>query len=407
MSERPTDYGDRDAWRAYWKARGMPWRTEPEIAADRQRELTEHRMTTPDIGQGRYPFAGIKLTRADIEWLLETHESGGRRGPVDWSDEQQRQREGLDLRSADLEAVNLSHLPLARLQGGLAGDDFRGATLPQLQQAGVHLDKASLRHARLEGSVLTFAHLHGIDLQSARLEEADLYYAQLEAREPTHIERASFDSRTALNRLVVANAAHVGPFLGDVRWNGAILTGIDWGSVRMVGEEYLARQDMRHVSWHGMRTRMPRAVRANRQLATELRAQGLSEDGDRFAYRAQQCQRTVLRLERHYVRYLGSLLLWLLAGYGYKPLRSLLTYLVVVVGFAAAYFFLTPVSGVHFDPLGALVFSVTSFHGRGFSPGETVALTNPVTVLAAGEAVIGLLIEITFIATFTQRFFAR
>jgi hypothetical protein len=27
--------------------------------------------------------------------------------------------------------------------------------------------------------------------------------------------------------------------------------------------------------------------------------------------------------------------------------------------------------------------------------------------LAAGEAIIGLLIEITFIATFTQRFFAR
>jgi len=34
-------------------------------------------------------------------------------------------------------------------------------------------------------------------------------------------------------------------------------------------------------------------------------------------------------------------------------------------------------------------------------------LNNPLTVIAAGEAIIGLLIEITFIATFTQRFFAR
>jgi hypothetical protein len=34
-------------------------------------------------------------------------------------------------------------------------------------------------------------------------------------------------------------------------------------------------------------------------------------------------------------------------------------------------------------------------------PGDTLAR------LAAGEAIIGLLIEITFIATFTQRFFAR
>jgi hypothetical protein len=112
-------------------------------------------------------------------------------------------------------------------------------------------------------------------------------------------------------------------------------------------------------------------------------------------------------LQRRYLRYLGSIFLWVIAGYGYKPPRSIGTYLIVVLGCAVAYVFLTPLTGVHFKPLGAIVFSVTSFHGRGFSPGEAVALTNPVTVLAAGEAVIGLLIEITFIATFTQRFFAR
>jgi hypothetical protein len=52
---------------------------------------------------------------------------------------------------------------------------------------------------------------------------------------------------------------------------------------------------------------------------------------------------------------------------------------------------------------------VTSFHGCGFfpggSPGHSLTLDDPVTVLAAGEAIIGLLIEISFIATFTQRFF--
>jgi hypothetical protein len=52
----------------------------------------------------------------------------------------------------------------------------------------------------------------------------------------------------------------------------------------------------------------------------------------------------------------------------------------------------------------ALVLSVSAFHGRGFfqplqNPGD------PVAILAAAEAVIGLLIEISFIATFTQRFF--
>jgi len=62
--------------------------------------------------------------------------------------------------------------------------------------------------------------------------------------------------------------------------------------------------------------------------------------------------------------------------------------------------------GPPFSPLGALVFSVTSFHGRGFFPGG-IKLDDPITVLAALEAVVGLTIEISFIATFTQRFFGK
>jgi hypothetical protein len=47
---------------------------------------------------------------------------------------------------------------------------------------------------------------------------------------------------------------------------------------------------------------------------------------------------------------------------------------------------------------------ISAFHGRGFfqpvqSPGDKVA------ILAAIEAVFGPFIEISFIATFTQRFF--
>lgn len=49
---------------------------------------------------------------------------------------------------------------------------------------------------------------------------------------------------------------------------------------------------------------------------------------------------------------------------------------------------------------------MTSFHGRGFFPGG-IALDDPITVLAAFEAFVGLVIEVSFIATFTQRFFAR
>jgi hypothetical protein len=102
---------------------------------------------------------------------------------------------------------------------------------------------------------------------------------------------------------------------------------------------------------------------------------------------------------------LGSLLLDLLAGHGYKSGRTVIWYLLTIGGFAWAYFHLGPTEGHLFSPSGALVFSVTSFHGRGFFPG-TLNLEDTITQLAA-EAVIGFFIEISFIATFTQRFFGK
>jgi len=96
--QRPTT-NEEEAWKAYWKAQGQEWRTEPEIDAERQKYLTERLSITPNIEQGIFPFKDIKLIRADVEWLLATHENG--QGPIDWSDVSQRKREGLDLRGAN------------------------------------------------------------------------------------------------------------------------------------------------------------------------------------------------------------------------------------------------------------------------------------------------------------------
>ena len=102
-------------------------------------------------------------------------------------------------------------------------------------------------------------------------------------------------------------------------------------------------------------------------------------------------------------RYIFSLLLNTLAGYGYRPGRSLFWYLVIIFGFATAYH---TIGNIPLLP-NAFVLSLTSFHGRGFLPGleSKTTLDNPLVVLAAIEAVVGLFIEISFIATFTKRFF--
>jgi hypothetical protein len=105
-------------------------------------------------------------------------------------------------------------------------------------------------------------------------------------------------------------------------------------------------------------------------------------------------------------QYLFSLFLDLLAGYGYKPWRSFLGYLLVITAFAIAYFIIGHTVGPVLSPLGSFAFSMTSFHGRGFFPGG-IRLDDPLTVLAALEAFVGLFIEVTFIATLTQRLFGK
>jgi hypothetical protein len=206
--------------------------------------------------------------------------------------------------------------------------------------------------------------------------------------------------------------------LADVVWNDAPLTRIHWEQVKVLGDERVARQstdDKGKAKDRATRLReYTDAVLANRQVATLLRSQGLNEHADRFAFRAQLLQRQVLRRQRRLGAALGSWLLDLIAGYGYKPMRSVWTYVAVILAFAAAYlaitnFGITPFLPTHSTPLAwyeALVLSISSFHGRGLFP-SALTLGDPIAILAAAEAVIGLLIEITFIATFTQRFFAR
>jgi len=337
--KRPAN-DDKEAWYAYWKAQGQPWRWEPEISEERQRYLAEQRKIKPSFIQGIYPFKGIKLSRADIEWLLAIHEVGQR--PVDWSDERQRGRKGFDLRGADLRGLGLSGLPLA---------------------------KCYLYNAHLEGANLNSTHLEGVILIDA-----------------------FFDSATTLYEIVLSNNKYGTASLVDIHWGDVNVAVVDWSKISSLGDEY--------------RFDYERAARAYRQLSVVLRNQGINEHAARFTYRSQLMQRKLFWYQRKYLQYLGSLFLDLLSGYGYKPLRCFVAYLLVILTFATVYFIIGHTVGPVLSPLGSIVFSMTSFHGRGFFPGG-IALDDPLTVVAALEAFIVLLIEVTFITTLTQRLFCR
>jgi len=436
------------------------WRIEPEIDGERQHFLCQRLAIVPDVQKGIYPFRDVRLSRADVEWLLANHEQ--KRGPVDWSDIEQRDRQSLDLRGADLRHVNLQSLPLAGLRGGLTKEEWNSSTLEQHLMAGIHLERAALSEALLQGAVLRGTYLNETRFRGTHLEEAVLFQAHLEGAylrtahleganmESAHLEGAYlrkaylvgtdlrdafFDSATNLEKIVLADAKGRCALLADVHWGDVNLSVIDWQQVKRLGDENLARIPQRQRGSIQDKQRWLNnyraAIRANRQLANSMRAQGINEEAIPFAYRAQVLQRRVLW--RHmlwgrqavssvdgYVHdglrqtmrelwqrmlsggsYIFSWFLDILAGYGYKPGRSLLMYVLMITIFAIAYHLLGSLSLKE-----AIIFSITSFHGRGFLPGP-FTLRSPVTAFAAIEAVVGLFIEISFIATFTQRFFGR
>jgi hypothetical protein len=173
---------DPGAWKAYWKTQGQLWRTEPEIDEERQTYLTVRRSITPDTEKGIYPFKGIELSRADVEWLLATHDNG--QGPVDWNKERESQsdpyiaRKGLDFRGVDLRSKDLHSLPLARLIGYTTERSFASNELHEA--ATIQLEGADLSDVHLEGATLPYAYLQGANLYRAHLEKANLYRARLE-----------------------------------------------------------------------------------------------------------------------------------------------------------------------------------------------------------------------------------
>jgi Pentapeptide repeats (8 copies) len=186
------------------------------------------------------------------------------------------------------------------------------------------LREASLFGAQLQGAFFHLAHLDGVDLRQATL----------------------------------ADETYGAPRLADVRWGEVNLAVVDWTTVKILGDEHRARKTKDIDDYQ-------KAVRANRQLAVVLQAQGLNEVAARFAYCAQKLQSIVLRRQKKFGQYLFSGFLDLLAGYGYRPGRSVIWYLVTIIGFALAYF---AIGHLPFFP-DAFVFSLTSFHGRGFFPG--------------------------------------
>src|SRR5258708_4514493 len=242
--QRPTSNDDREGWKAYWRAQGMPWGTEPEIDEKRQQFLSDRRLVEPNIEMGIDPFKDIepKLNRADVEWLLATHQSGKLVGPVYWSDEEQPAREGLDLRGADLRGASLKCLPLARMRGGLDYNEREGKLYRTRELAAAHLEEADLSKANLEHANLSRVHFEEAVLRGTNLSGADLFWARLDGVTLTEaqlqgaeLQYAFLDPATYLSNVILTANGTCSASLAGVRCRGADLSGVNWAQLSALG----------------------------------------------------------------------------------------------------------------------------------------------------------------------------
>src|SRR5262249_42705027 len=152
--------------------------------------------------------------------------------------------------------------------------------------------------------------------------------------EDAELSRATFSDTTMLNGSWLGSRDKGLMGLHDVRWGGADVALVRWvkerprrrrsaGAATDRWQSDTAREAARLLERPAAPDKRSarlladrRALRANRQVALLLREQGLHEEADRFAYRAQVLQLRVLRRERHLLRYLGSQFLNLVSGFG-------------------------------------------------------------------------------------------
>jgi uncharacterized protein YjbI with pentapeptide repeats len=303
---------------------------------------------------------------------------------------------------ADMRDVDLTDSILRRTR-------FDAANLSGASMVRCRLTRASFRSARLfetrfAGARLLWANFGSVGADpnvEQALQKADWLgfvtndSAAQHLQQAADLTRARFDAESELNDAAFWNTERMNPQVADVLWGDVNISVISGWGVK-TGDETRAERG----SDSGL---YDRAARANRQLAVHLRSQGMSEHSDFYGYRAKVCELKTFRMTRAYLRWAGSALLGVLCGWGFRPGRTVLWYVAILLSFWGGYVLTVP----HLSTLQDLVLSVSAFHGRGVFVSSLQSVSRPASALVITEAVLGLLIEATFVATFAQRFLGR
>jgi hypothetical protein len=352
-----------------------------DSAPSLERQLELNAAYQDNVRLGRAPYDAVQIrTRGELTWIMNERGWYGTSKEV----RERNRRAVIDLSFADMRRINLrgSSFFLSNFTGSLL--DF--ADLSDCNFYGGNFSGAYLNGTDFTESNLQIVNLSGANFLDTCLAGADLDEARLNGQ--TRLRGPKVDKHTRF---------------GDIVLNDALVTLIDWSKIDTLGDEdYIRLAKTRNDKILALH----KAIRAYRAFASALSSQGFKPEASRFRLRGQKLERKLFLMQHHIMRWLFAAILNAMSGTGERPVRALATYCLTLATFAIIYYevthaLLSGISSLTWSE--ALVLSITSFHGRGFFPGN-ILLGDWVARIAALEAMIGLFIEIVFIATFSRRF---
>ncbi len=256
---------------------------------------------------------------------------------------------------------------------------------------------------------ITTCDLSGANLEGAKFQFQALAYANFRDANLTQTDFFNAD----LTRADFRGAKFDGTILGSANFSASRIDSImQLSQMRMDSRTQLnfvewVDLDTLQKSWRGNEIQgLFEASEILRTTAISLREKGLNSQSSVCRLLAQRTERKAYLRDLRVGAWFGSYILDVAAGYGEQPERAFTTYLGVNLFFSLIYWELGQFN-LTMEPLTSwdspLVLSLTSFHGRVFFAGG-IPITDWAARVGAIEAVIGLFIEIIFIATFSRRF---
>ncbi len=457
LSEAPTQGVEiRNSNEALWIMACARWETQPDILRDSATKKRRRRKWRPTRAhyarlqgaifaaytgnswtgdfRGLY-LCGANLSATTLEGVdlsaarlmqAHLHRTRGQGARLDKSDMTSAHAKSANFQfasfvKADLLDVDLRHATLTGVH--LTEGDLSGARLGDATFDGAQLERAQLASVNLKYATFKQANLIGATLESASAEKADLSRADVRR---ANLNGISFSGRTALDELTFDARTR----FGDTHWDGVSLGRVDWRQARRLGDEEYLQIRLRELdekytpaiqkadSWAERRSlahkRFEERIQLNRDVARvyhilrlALEQQRIIKPASMYRIRELQIQRRIMRMHNRWLSWLFSLSLNLVAGYGERPQWAFFWYLGIVSAFALIDTAIAHFTGPRsFSVIDFLAFSLASFHGRGFFPASSteIPIQSAITRLAELEAVIGLYLELTFIASFTKRF---